>query len=236
MTAVMSKKTLFTLLISIALHVAAVVAFNQQTSEPKTISMGAVKAPVSLSFSTVSQPTPEPVVEQPKPEPKPEPKQEKPKPKPEPVANAKPILKKTEPKPEPEKPKEKPKPEPKEPEQPKQEQPAEPAMAKTVKEESLVDGLSNEPVMVSEPAIRNWQEPRYPTIARRRKQQGVVMLDVVVDKEGHPEIIKVLTSSGFATLDKAAIAAVKLWEFEPEQRNNQLVRSRVHIPVVFQLR
>ena len=89
--------------------------------------------------------------------------------------------------------------------------------------------------MISEPAIRNWKQPRYPKIARRRNQQGIVMLDVVVDEEGHPETIEILKSSGFSSLDKAAIASVERWEFEPEQRNNQFVKSRVHIPVAFKL-
>ncbi|OED50540.1 hypothetical protein ACH42_00930 [Endozoicomonas sp. (ex Bugula neritina AB1)] len=235
----MSRKSLLTLLISIVAHVAAVVAFDQQVEESRTISVGAVRAPVSLSFSSVSQPKPQPAIEQPKPKPEPKPKKTEP-PKPEPKVKTKPVLKKPEPvvekKPEPPKPKPEPKPEPeKKKEEPKPEPPAEPVMEKTAVQESEIDGLSNEPVMVSEPAIRSWKEPRYPKNARRRNQQGVVMLDVVVDEEGNPETINILESSGFSALDKAAIASVERWAFEPEQRNNQLVKSRVHIPVAFRL-
>ena len=61
------------------------------------------------------------------------------------------------------------------------------------------------------------------------------MLDVIVDEEGNAIEISILTSSGHTSLDKAAIAAVSRWEFEPEQQNNQFVKSRVHIPVSFQL-
>ena len=61
------------------------------------------------------------------------------------------------------------------------------------------------------------------------------MLNVIVDEEGNPLEISILTSSGFSALDEAAIAAVSRWEFEPEQQNNQFVKSRVHIPVAFQL-
>ena len=154
----MSKKSLLALFISIAAHIAAVVAFGQQKTEQTTLSMGAVQAPVALSFSTVTpppEPEPEPVIEE-RPEPKPEPE-----PVPEPVENARPVLETPEPEPE------------EEPEEIEEieEQPEpgpEPVSERTALEESDVDGLSNEPVMVSEPAIRNWVEPRYPRTAQRR--------------------------------------------------------------------
>ena len=232
----MPRKLLFTLLVSITAHIAAVAALDQQKEEQQTLSMGAIQAPVSLSFSTVSQPQPEPLIKEPvkKPEPK-----SKPEPKPEPLEAAKPVLKKPEPRPEPEPEPIKDKPvEPSEPEQFEEktpEPPAEPVMEKSVLEASEVDGLSNDPIMVTEPTIRNWVEPRYPRIARRRNQQGVVMLDVVVDEKGNPEKVAVLETSGFVTLDNAAISAVNRWNFEPQRRNNIYVKSRVHIPVAFEL-
>ena len=231
----MPKKALFTLLISIATHVAVVVALDHQESEPRTIHMGSIQAPVSLSFSTVSQPKPpveEPVVkEEPKPEPEPKVVQK-------PIEKAKPVLKKKEPKPEPVKKKPKKaveKPKPIEKKQPEVTEPAEPVMEKTVTEKSQSPGLSNEPVMVTEPEIRDWVEPRYPKLAQRRNQQGVVMLDVIVDERGFPLTIDILESSGYPVLDKAAIDAVKRWSFKPEQRNSQFVKSRVHIPVAFEI-
>ncbi|USE35805.1 energy transducer TonB [Endozoicomonas sp. SCSIO W0465] len=229
----MPKRALFTLLISIATHVAVVVALDHQESEPRTIHMGSIQAPVSLSFSTVSQPRPpveEPVVkEQPKPEPKVVQK---------PIEKARPVLEKKEPKTEPVK--KKPKkvveqPKPVEKKKPEVSQPTEPVMEQTVTEESQSPGLSNEPVMVTEPEIRDWVQPRYPKLAQRRNQQGVVMLDVIVDERGHPITIDILESSGFPVLDKAAIDAVKRWSFKPEQRNSRFVKSRVHIPVAFEI-
>lgn len=231
----MPKKALFTLLISIATHVAVVVALDHQESEPRTIHMGSIQAPVSLSFSTVSQPKPtvkEPVVkEEPKPEPEPKVVQK-------PIEKARPVLKKKEPKPEPVKKKSKKvveKPKSIEKKQPEVTEPAEPVMEKTVTEKSQSPGLSNEPVMVTEPEIRDWVEPRYPKLAQRRNQQGVVMLDVIVDERGNPLTIDILESSGYPVLDKAAIDAVKRWSFKPEQRNSRFVKSRVHIPVAFEI-
>lgn len=222
----MSKKALCTLLISITAHVAVVVALDHQETSPRTIHMGSIQAPVALSFATVSQPqVEEPVVAE-------VPEPAKPQVVAKPPEKAKPVLKK-EPKPKkPEPVKEKPKTVAKKP------RPVEPEQAvaqRSVTERSQSPGLSNEPVMVTEPAIRNWVEPRYPRLAQRRNQQGSVMLDVIVDERGNPITVDVLESSGYPVLDKAAIDAVKRWSFEPEQRNQQFVRSRVHIPVVFEI-
>ena len=214
----MSKKLLLALCISIAAHLAVVIAFGRQEAGQVNLNMGAVQAPVTLRFSTVTPPPPEPEIE--KVEEKPEPE---PEPIPEPVEHAKPVLEAPEPEPE------------KEQEEIEQQPESEPVSERTTLEESEVDGLSNEPVMVSKPAIRNWVEPRYPRAAQRRNQQGVVMLDVIVDEEGNPLEISILTSSGFTSLDEAAIAAISRWEFEPEQQHNRFVKSRVHIPVAFQL-
>ncbi|WP_067515421.1 energy transducer TonB [Endozoicomonas ascidiicola] len=228
----MPKKLLVTLLVSIAAHVAAVIALDNEASEPRIIQMGSIQAPVSLSFSTVTQPKVEEsaVKDEVQPEPEIEVAQ-KPQPK------AKPLLKKRVKKKEPLKKKPEPKPEVAEKPKPveKEQKPVEPAMERTVTKESIAPGLSDEPVMVSEPAIQNWVEPRYPKLAQRRNQQGVVMLDVVVDERGAPLTIDILESSGYPVLDKAAIDAVKRWSFKPEQRNSQFVKSRVHIPVAFEI-
>ena len=236
----MSKKILWALLISIATHVAVVMALNHQEARPRTIHMGSIQAPVALSFSTVSQPEPqveEPVVEAVSEPQKPEP--QKPEVVEKPPEKAKPVLPK---KPKPEKPrpvKEKTKPVKEKPKKvekkPKSVEPKKPAVERTVTEKSQSHGLSNEPVMVTEPAIRNWVEPRYPRLAQRRNQQGVVMLDVIVDEQGKPVTVDVLESSGYPILDEAAVDAVKRWSFQPEQRNRQFVKSRVHIPVVFEI-
>ncbi|MGI9280465.1 MAG: TonB family protein [Endozoicomonas sp.] len=236
----MSRTLILTLIISIAAHVAVAVYNGQQEDQQHKLAMGSIKAPISMTFSSVQQtapqPEPEPVRETPKPVKK------KPKPVEKPKKN---VVKIAEPEPRPEVKKEPSaeiKPEPKpvvkkepEPQQPQKEPPAETQVVKTATEETKVEGVSNEPVFVSQPAIRKSIQPNYPRIAQRRNQQGIVMLEVVVDTEGNAMNIKVLESSGFTILDKSAIAAVEDWEFEPQKRNNQLVASRVHIPVAFQL-
>ncbi|WP_422136536.1 energy transducer TonB [Endozoicomonas sp. ALD040] len=229
----MSRTLLLTLIISISVHMAAAIYHGQQEVEQTKVAQGSIRAPIRMTFSSVQQaaPQPEPVRDTPKPvEKKPTPIK-----KPEPKKN---VVKIAEPEPQPEKPEVKKEPEPekvveKKPEPPKKE--AETQVVKTATEKSEAEGLSNEPVFVSRPAIRKSVPPKYPRTAQRRNQQGVVMLEVLIDIEGHAMSIKVLESSGFRLLDRSAIAAVEDWEFEPQKRNNRLVASRVHIPVAFQL-
>ena len=79
------------------------------------------------------------------------------------------------------------------------------------------------------------QQPRYPAQARRRNQQGVVLLEVRLDEHGKQREISLLRSSGFPSLDQAALEAVAQWRFHPETLNGQGVPSRVHIPIEFAL-
>lgn len=204
----MSKKAVFTLLASISLHAMMVLAVESEKPTQQTVSMGSIQAPVAINFATVTKPVPKPILPTPKKEPV----------KKKLLEKAKPVLDKVVKKAEPPKP------------EPKLEEPVQQATAKEV---AKTAGLNEEPVMVSEPAIRHWVEPKYPRMARRRNQQGVVMLDVVVDEQGEPISIQILKSSGYAALDKAAQLAVQQWEFKPEQRDEQFVKSRVHIPVSF---
>ena len=77
--------------------------------------------------------------------------------------------------------------------------------------------------------------PDYPPLARRRGWQGTVKLKVRVLDNGKPEEIRVQTGSGFASLDEAAIDAVRRWRFIPAQRGNVAVDEWVLVPVEFRL-
>lgn len=79
------------------------------------------------------------------------------------------------------------------------------------------------------------QQPRYPTQARRRNQQGTVLLEVRLDERGEQRSLSVLRSSGIASLDHAAVEAVARWRFNPETSNGRAVPSRVQIPIQFAL-
>ncbi len=79
--------------------------------------------------------------------------------------------------------------------------------------------------------------PTYPESARQRSIEGVVRLEVEVLEDGGVGEIRIVESSGAAVLDRAAIAAVRKWVFEPARINGEAVRSVVSLrPFRFQLR
>lgn len=78
-------------------------------------------------------------------------------------------------------------------------------------------------------------KPVYPPEARRRNEQGLVVLDVLITGEGTPQSVTVARSSGHAMLDKAAVEAVRQWRFSPARIGNLPMASRVEVPVRFKL-
>ncbi len=87
--------------------------------------------------------------------------------------------------------------------------------------------ISKKPRFARPPAA-----PVYPAQARRQ-QQGTVWVDVRLDARGQQVELQVLRSSGVKSLDQAALAAVKKWQFLAELQNGIGVPSRVHIPIEF---
>jgi len=68
--------------------------------------------------------------------------------------------------------------------------------------------------------------PEYPLISKRMEEQGRVVLQVALDKEGWVGHIEVRKSSGFQRLDAAAVNAVKSW------RCNSALQNGVSVPAV----
>jgi periplasmic protein TonB len=77
--------------------------------------------------------------------------------------------------------------------------------------------------------------PRYPPLARRMRQEGKVVLRVLVDSGGGASQIEVRNSSGSDVLDEAALEAVKRWRFVPARRGDQAVAAWVLVPITFTL-
>jgi protein TonB len=71
--------------------------------------------------------------------------------------------------------------------------------------------------------------------ARRRGEQGTVMLRVFVTTDGLPSRVNIETTSGSSALDAAALDAVKTWRFVPARQGGQAVEAWVLVPIVFRL-
>jgi len=79
-------------------------------------------------------------------------------------------------------------------------------------------------------------KPTYPESARRAGIEGTSMLKFEVTESGTVSKITVEKSAGHEDLDRAAIAAVQRWRFEPARRGAQAVAVWVTLPVRFELR
>lgn len=78
-------------------------------------------------------------------------------------------------------------------------------------------------------------KPPYPERARKEGWEGTVLLRVLVDREGKSKWIEINRSSGFETLDAAAVETVKRWRFYPARYGERKIESWVRIPIIFRL-
>ena len=109
------------------------------------------------------------------------------------------------------------------------------AAAASTHQQSNSNGVHNAPI-ISKPLFeRTPAPPKYPTVARKRGQQGTVWLEIWLDQWGKQSKLKVMKSSGINVLDHAALQAVANWHFQPHRVNGQGTASRVRIPVEFAL-
>jgi protein TonB len=67
--------------------------------------------------------------------------------------------------------------------------------------------------------------PRYPSEAKRQREQGEVRLRVELDESGRIANVTVLSSSGSPRLDDAARTAIESWHCRPAQNNGHPVRA-----------
>jgi TonB family protein len=84
---------------------------------------------------------------------------------------------------------------------------------------------------VTPPGIVRRVEPLY----RAEESQGPVVLDVVVQEDGTPKIVRVIQSQSWK-LDESAITAVEQWRFSPATMDGMPVRVRLNVAVDFNTR
>jgi TonB family protein len=98
-----------------------------------------------------------------------------------------------------------------------------------------------EPYKVSEhkditaPNIVSKVEPKYSESARDAKIEGKVKLSAVVTRDGRADQIKV-DESLEASLDQAAVEALKQWKFAPATKQGKPVAVLVKVEVNFKLK
>ncbi len=168
--------------------------------------------PMMVSF--ISEMPPEPLIEPPPPPPPPKPVKPEPKPKmiaavtPEPAAIQAPPI---------------------------EEELAEEAPVEPVPPAPAAPAPVIPPNFVA--AYLNNPGPKYPQASIRLREQGTVLLLVLVGVDGRAEKVTVDHSSGYARLDASAVDVVRTrWRFVAAKQGDQAVAAWVKVPISFELK
>ena len=78
--------------------------------------------------------------------------------------------------------------------------------------------------------------PTYPSLSKRKGEEGRVMLRVFVESNGLPTQIQLHKSSGFPRLDEAALETLRHWKFVPARQGGQAIGAWVIVPIQFNLK
>jgi periplasmic protein TonB len=87
---------------------------------------------------------------------------------------------------------------------------------------------------VTPPRVIYQTDPEFSEEARKAKYQGTCVLGLVVDENGRPTQIRVLSALGMG-LDEKAIESVKNWKFEPGKKDGHDVKVEIAVEVDFHL-
>lgn len=104
----------------------------------------------------------------------------------------------------------------------------------------LLDGLNEEMTMTSEtvdelPRIKFQEAITYPPRARKMNIEGRVILNLLIDKSGAVEKIKIVEAQPANVFEKAAVDSVRRWRFEPATYKNRPVKVWATLPLDFKL-
>jgi TonB family protein len=88
---------------------------------------------------------------------------------------------------------------------------------------------------VQRPKAVSQTAPVYPEAAKADKAEGKVVVDCVIDEQGHVTQTKVSTSSGRQDLDKSARDAISTWSFQPATLKGKPVAVSYTITLNFRL-
>jgi len=91
------------------------------------------------------------------------------------------------------------------------------------------------PAALSDVAYLEPPAPRYPPESKHAREEGLVILKVVIDESGHASRINVYRSSGHPRLDEAACKAVQRAVFRPYVDGGVARAAVAIVPIEFSL-
>lgn len=87
---------------------------------------------------------------------------------------------------------------------------------------------------VKAPKIIHYVEPDFSPSSQEAYVEGVVRLSAIVNVEGLPTDLKILSGLN-AEEDQTAVEALKQWRFKPGTKNGQAVRVKITVEINFHL-
>jgi TonB family protein len=107
--------------------------------------------------------------------------------------------------------------------------------------EATRDSSTNRPVVstapnVAPPRLLKRVEPQYPAGARTFDVAGILIVEVIIDKEGRVTAPRVRRALPAPTLSYAALEALRQWRFEPGRMGGEPVDVLFNLTVNFKLR
>lgn len=98
------------------------------------------------------------------------------------------------------------------------------------------DNLSIPPVDAIKPQLVGRLDVSYPERMRKAEAEGLVIVGAALDTFGRVFDTRLLKSSGFDELDKAAVEAVSKARFTPAIQHDKALAVKISVPVHFNLR
>ncbi len=92
--------------------------------------------------------------------------------------------------------------------------------------------LSSEELLLVCPEMN---EPHYPMVSRQFEEYGTAVIEIELNKKGSVVSTRIIKSSGYERLDKAAVAAIATWKCDPPLHNGQTVNAVAQQPFDFEL-
>jgi TonB family protein len=97
--------------------------------------------------------------------------------------------------------------------------------------QAVTEPQAHVPAEVMEKLVTHRVDPDYPTAARPEKLRGVIVLDVIVGRDG--QVVDVHALNGPEILAQSATDALRWWRFEPYRVGGQPVVAETTVAVEF---
>lgn len=85
------------------------------------------------------------------------------------------------------------------------------------------------------PQLLSASKPPYPESARRSNIEGTARVGLTIESDGSVSSAWIISSSGNAALDDAAVNCVYSWRFVPAKQNGAAITVNSSVPVTFTL-